>query len=61
MTTAIENLRDMARHARDSAHLHDLHGGEDAEVERWTRLAGIWESRALALESTQNVLSYRDA
>jgi acyl-CoA synthetase (AMP-forming)/AMP-acid ligase II len=42
-------LRDMAHRARDSAHLHEVHGGEEAEVEKWSKLAARWEKRAAEL------------
>lgn len=64
MLMAIAGLRDMSKHARDSAHLHEMHGGEDSEVEHWTLLADLWEARADELsrfrETTQNVLSAYD-
>ena len=49
-------LRDMARRARDSAHLHDIHGGEQIEVDKWSNLAEIWEKRAAMLRSAASGL-----
>jgi hypothetical protein len=71
MTRTIETLLDMAKHARDSAALHEVHGGEQPEVDHWRGLAARWEDRVIGLaavsevsrfhETTQNVLSYLDA
>lgn len=46
----------MARRARDSAHLHDIHGGEQIEVDKWSNLAEIWEKRAAMLRSAASGL-----
>ena len=37
-------LLDMAKHARDSAHLHSKHGDLDEAV-HWLTLAEMWERR----------------
>jgi hypothetical protein len=51
--TVSSMLRDMARRARDSAHLHEIHGGEEAEVKKWSDLAARWEWRAVELAAKQ--------
>jgi hypothetical protein len=40
-------LLDMAKHARDSGHLHETHGDMD-EALHWYTLAQVWEERAYA-------------
>lgn len=47
--TVSSMLLHMAHRARDSAHLHEIHGGEEAEVEKWSNLAAVWEERAAKL------------